>query len=190
MGNFKLTLPPIERVRRLKAQIQKNGRCQNITQEVTEYLPPLECGSGDQIILFFKVPAITASGSGVIVGSLLSRSLVAGNYEYWVSFADSLLVSGVSIDQCDILQSCCYDCQTEFLCRLLENPDPETIQDVIGAAMLPENGLAYDDPANLFEVAISDDEGNTLSRHNDGLFPIRKWLEKSMRRFAGMMMVF
>lgn len=168
--NVKLTYPPIQVLRKFKSQVTVGGVCKNITQETTEILPPFDCAAGDRMILFLKQPAFTADGSGVVVGSIITRDYVAGSYDYYVDVPAALLATGVHIDQCDVLKACCFDCVAEYLCRLMAYPNCPAIKDCVGGGMSDAMGLHYDALAKLFNVAISQSAGNNITQLADGIF--------------------
>ena len=96
-------------------------------EEITETSAPLDCEAGDKIILFFKNPLVTEDESGVIVGDIIRRTFLNGQYTYYVRYDDALLAPGVSpntLTQCDVLSSCCYDCSAEYSDRPVQPPPP------------------------------------------------------------------
>jgi hypothetical protein len=168
--NVKLTYPPSQTVRKFRSSVIQQGKCKNVTQEVTEIAPPLDCLAGDRMILFLKNPAVVADGSGVVVGSITTRNYVNGNYEYWVQVADSLFVGNVTLDQCDTIKACCFDCVAEYLCRMMAYPNCPAIKDCVGSGMSEALGLHYDALSKIFNVAISQGAGNNLTQLADGLY--------------------
>lgn len=108
--------------------------CRNtaIIEEQTEVLPPLECGAGEKIILFFKDPTVTLDGSGIIVGDILSRNLLNNQYTYYIRYDEALLAPGItpnSLTQCNILKFCCYDCSAEYSDITIPLPAPAILAD-------------------------------------------------------------
>lgn len=176
MSNLKLTFPVTAEIKTIKAQrVNSCGKIENYTSQITELRPPYPCVGGDRMIVFVKDPTKIAGGAGVFVADIITRALEGDQYAYYLSYPDAYLAPGVlvnSLTQCDILNQCCYDCQTDYLCRLLATPNCEGVQDCIAAAMFVEDGFRYDDVANRFSVAISEDEGNQLTQHADGLYAL------------------
>lgn len=79
--------------------------------------PPLSCDVGEQLILFLSDPAKTADGTGLIVADILQVTYIwqTGKYDYLLSFNEDLLTPGLSgISQCDLLEWCCYTCQSKY----------------------------------------------------------------------------
>ena len=111
MANILISLDPVSKTK----CVSSSNACVVHSGKLTEVCPPLDCADGDKLILFFKDHAVTANGSGIIVGDIIVRRYVSGKYEYHVAFDDSLLTNpSVLVTQCDLEGQCCYNCVAKF----------------------------------------------------------------------------
>lgn len=91
---------------------------------------PLKCGEGQRAFLFLKsgFEDRTADGSGIVVATITSTSLLCANagggrWDYLFSIDPSEIAPTKTVSAADVASVCCLECDSEALLRKIKQAD-------------------------------------------------------------------